>query len=50
MQGYLRQKLIAMTDEPDMETVIARIEKRVRATQITLSTEEILESIHQGRR
>ncbi len=50
MQGYLREKLIAMADKPDMETVIARIEKRVRATQITLSTEEILESIHEGRR
>jgi plasmid stability protein len=50
LQEFLRGELITMANKPDVQTVLARIEARKKATGTTLSVEEILEYRDSGRR
>lgn len=50
LQEYLRRELIAMADNPDVESLLARIEERVETCGSQLSTEKILAYRDQDRR
>ncbi len=50
LQEYLRRELIAMAENPDMETVLARIRERKNTSRVRLPAEEIVAAIHEGRR
>jgi plasmid stability protein len=43
LQEYLRKQLVEMAHRPDVATVIARIENRVRKSGTRLSAKQILE-------
>ncbi|MGC4110771.1 MAG: antitoxin [Nocardioides sp.] len=49
LQEYLRAQLERWAGRPDHAEVIARIRRRVETDGIHLSTEEILDAIHEGR-
>lgn len=50
LQEYLRRELIALADKPDIESLLARIERRKETCQTKLSASEIVSYIHEGRR
>ena len=50
LQEYVRRELIALADKPDMEDLLARIERRKEACQTTLSAEDILAYRDEDRR
>lgn len=50
LQEYLLGMLVERAKHPDMETVLARIEARVKATGTSLPTEVILEYLDEQRR
>lgn len=50
LEDYLRQSLVEMATSVDQDEPWDRIEERVKRTGVTLTADEILESIHDGRR
>lgn len=50
LQEYVRRELIALADKPDMEALLARIERRKEVCQTTLSAEDILAYRDEDRR
>lgn len=50
LQEYLLGMLVERAKHPDMETVLARIEARVKATGTSLPAEVILEYLDEQRR
>jgi hypothetical protein len=50
MQEYLRGLLNDVAGKPDMKELIDRVERRVKASGVSLSTEEILEALDEVRR
>jgi antitoxin FitA len=50
LQEYLRSRLVELARQPDAETLMERIRKRKSATGSTLSAEQILSHLDEGRR
>jgi plasmid stability protein len=50
MQEYLRGLLNDVAGKPDMKELIDRVERRVKASGVSLSTEEIFEALDEVRR
>jgi plasmid stability protein len=42
LQEYLRAELVAIAAKPDIETLLARVEKRLKENPTTVSSETIL--------
>jgi antitoxin FitA len=49
LQEYLRSELIAMTGKPDMKTWLEEVRAFKRETGVSVTSEQILESIRAGR-
>ena len=49
LQEYLRAHLIALADKPDMKTLMAQIEDRLKRTGTHVPTERMLEHLDASR-
>jgi len=50
MQEYLRAELERLAGKPSVEAWLERVRKRKRASQSRVSTRQILQALHEGRR
>jgi plasmid stability protein len=50
MQEYLRAELERLAGKPSVEVWLERVRKRKRASQSRVSTRQILQALHEGRR
>ncbi len=50
LQEYLRAELVRLADYPDQETLMASVRERKQRTATRLAAEEILASLHAGRK
>ncbi|OGQ20629.1 MAG: hypothetical protein A2138_06035 [Deltaproteobacteria bacterium RBG_16_71_12] len=50
LQEYLRLRLIALAESPDVEVVLARVRDRKQRTKSRLTAKEILAHLDDGRR
>jgi len=50
LQEYLLATLTHVASRPDVRTVLERARERVRVTGSSLTAEQILEALHEGRR
>ena len=50
LQEYLHGELVALSEKPDIDTLLAEIRRRKTKNPKYLSADKILEYIHEGRR